>query len=406
MKAVGMIVEYNPFHNGHLYHLQKSKYITGADVTVAVMSGNFLQRGEPALLPKWQRAEMALRAGVDIIVELPYAFAVARADLFALGAVHILSELGVSDVCFGSESGDIGAFQGAVSRMQRDKERIDQWLKDELSSGVSYPKAAAAAFQAIAPELDLDVSQPNNSLGLHYVAAIKQLGIKALTPHTIQRKQAQYHEPSPNGSIASATAIRNTFFSEGIHSSALVETLPAPTLDIMKHYLDEFGRLHQWEDYFAFVQLCLLSQSPRQLHQLYEMEEGVEHRLQKYARASSFNAFLSAAKTKRYTWTRLQRVCTHMIHSIPKLDYKPLSQRPLQHLPEEVRLLGFTKKGQAFLQETKKSRSIHLVTQTKERRGSMLSYDERSAAIHALAHPPALRARVWDDEKKRFPIQI
>jgi predicted nucleotidyltransferase len=175
MKAVGVIVEYNPFHNGHAYHLQAAKETAHADLAVAVMSGNFLQRGEPALVSKWYRTKMALLSGVDIVLELPYQFATQKAETFANGAVSVLDAIGCHSLCFGSESGDISTFQQTVDYMDLHKDCLDEKIKMNIKTGVSFPKALSLSFQSMSStENLLSLDKPNNILGFHYVKALKR----------------------------------------------------------------------------------------------------------------------------------------------------------------------------------------------------------------------------------------
>ncbi|EUJ44276.1 hypothetical protein PRIP_10282 [Listeria riparia FSL S10-1204] len=176
MKATGLIVEYNPFHNGHLLHLNEAKKQTGAEVIIAVMSGSFLQRGEPALLPKWERTKMAVDAGIDLVVELPFYFATQQAAIFANGAVEILAALGVSSIFFGSENGDVKSFSNAAGIISGQsnafKVAIRRYLDDKRHS---YATAWNLAIHELAPDLELDLTQPNNILGFHYaLAALSQ----------------------------------------------------------------------------------------------------------------------------------------------------------------------------------------------------------------------------------------
>src|SRR5690625_4124814 len=208
MKACGLIVEYNPLHNGHLYHIEKAKSISQADCMIAVMSGSFLQRGEPAIIDKFHRAKAALASGVDIIVELPYPYAVQSSHLFAKGSVHSLAELGVSSICFGSESGDISNFTTSYHLWKENDAIYTDRLKRYLSAGHSFPLASMKALEFIGLTTgQMDLSQPNNILGFSYVKAIldDHLPIK---PLTIKRTNNAYHEQEISSPIASATSIR------------------------------------------------------------------------------------------------------------------------------------------------------------------------------------------------------
>ena len=206
MKACGLIVEYNPFHYGHEFHLTESREKTQADVMVAVMSGSFLQRGEPAIVDKLKRTEAALAAGVDLIVELPYIYSVQSAHYFAKGAMLTLDALHVDTVSFGSESGDIAAFYQANEAIESNQKAFDNYMKSYLDRGLAYPEAHAAA----ARELDLShtiMTQPNNILGLSYVQ-IQTLYNLPIQMETIKRTGSAYHDQAISGKIASATSIR------------------------------------------------------------------------------------------------------------------------------------------------------------------------------------------------------
>src|SRR4051812_18291343 len=172
MKAVGIIVEYNPFHHGHAYHIKKAKETTGADLVIAAMSGNFLQRGEPALVSKWTRTEMALNGGVDLVFELPYSFAVQKADTFAKGAVSMLIAAGCDSICFGSESGNIEDFYHTYHFLKKHQLQYNHAIRQYMDQGNSYPKALSLAFQSLeSTENIIDLSMPNNILGFQYVKA-------------------------------------------------------------------------------------------------------------------------------------------------------------------------------------------------------------------------------------------
>ena len=230
MKSVGLIVEYNPFHNGHAYHLQASKVAAQADVVIAVMSGNFLQRGEPALVSKWQRTKMALLNGVDIVFELPYRFATQKAETFAFGAVSILDAVHCESLCFGSESGDLSDFLQTIDYLKEQQNPYNENIKSYLDTGVSYPKALSLAFQQL-PAADnyLDLAKPNNILGLEYIKAIQQQKC-AVRPLTIARKNADYHdEHFASATIASATSIRKAIFTNDNSQTNIDQYVPEQT---------------------------------------------------------------------------------------------------------------------------------------------------------------------------------
>ena len=179
MKVVGVIVEYNPFHHGHAYHIKKAKEMTDADVVIAAMSGDFLQRGEPALVSKWTRTEMALLGGIDLVFELPYAFAVQKADTFANGAVSLLGAAGCDTICFGSESGTIDDFYQTYHFLNKNQALYNEGIQKYIELGNSYPKSLSLAFQELSPSDNLlDLTKPNNILGFQYVRAAEEQHIK------------------------------------------------------------------------------------------------------------------------------------------------------------------------------------------------------------------------------------
>jgi len=189
MNSVGIVAEYNPFHNGHQFQVQSAKKLSQSDIAIAVMSGNFLQRGEPAIVNKWARTKMALQAGVDIVIELPYAYAVQNAEIFAYGAVLLLNSIGCRNICFGSESGDIHQFDETVQFINQNKAKYEENIRKYIKKGISYPSALSAAFKELEPgSTTIDLTQPNNILGFHYMAAGKKINSR-ISFHTVQRKK-------------------------------------------------------------------------------------------------------------------------------------------------------------------------------------------------------------------------
>ncbi len=398
MKAVGVIVEYNPFHNGHRYHLQETREKTGADCLVAVMSGNFLQRGEPAIVSKWARAKMALAAGVDLVIELPYAFAVQAAERFADGAVRLLDALGCEELCFGSESGDIAAFLAAAKTLFAQKEEFDALVRAELQRGQSFPKANAKAWDQLR-SVPLDLAQPNNVLGLAYVKAIWRHKL-SIMPRTIPRLTAGYHDESfSHPSIASATSVRKTLRQTG-QLASIAPYVPPTTLEQLRQYRQTYGRWHDWEAYFPLLKYRLLTATKEELRRTAGIEEGVEHRLkEKITVAETFASFIAAVKTKRYTWTRLQRMCAHVLTNFTKEEQTKTSD------PTYIRLLGMSETGRRYLQRVKKELALPLITKAAKLNGDPLyEQEKRAAAVYAAALPEPLYSAALKEEYATTPI--
>ncbi|WHY87974.1 nucleotidyltransferase [Neobacillus novalis] len=403
MRAVGLIVEYNPFHNGHAHHLKASKEAAKADVVIAVMSGNFLQRGEPALVSKWYRTRMALLNGVDIVIELPYRFAVQKAETFANGAVSILDAVGCESLCFGSESGDLSAFYQTIDFLEGQQTRFDDHIKRFIDTGVSYPKAVSLSFRQLPDsERYLDLAKPNNILGFQYIKAINQQksSIKALT---VPRKNADYHDENfASETIASATSIRKAIFSNEDGKSEIDQYVPEPTNQLLQQYLHENQAFHQWENYWSFLQFRLIHSSPEELREIYEVEEGLEHRLLSAALVSNnFQEFMKKIKTKRYTWTRLQRLCVHILTNTKKAEMDGNSEKA-----SYLRLLGMTTIGKAYLNKRKKEFSLPLVSKLSSFKEKEILLDVKAARVYSLVIPNQLKNEMIKQEYKQPPILV
>ncbi|HDV8361928.1 nucleotidyltransferase [Bacillus cereus] len=399
-----MVVEYNPFHNGHLYHVQQTKKLTQSDIIIAVMSGPFLQRGEPALISKWYRTKMALANGVDLVVELPYVFATQKAETFANGAISILNALRVSEICFGSEDGQIENFYNTISIQKNEEETFNCLVKQFMDAGNSYAKATSDAFSHIlTSEKNIDMSQPNNILGFQYMKAILSQN-SSIQAQTIKRFASHYHDETFNDQhIASATSIRKQLFSEEGSFTTIEPFLPQATTSLLANYKQNYGILHNWEQYFSFFKYRLMTMSPGDLRHIYEIEEGLEHRiLSKIQNSSSFYSFMEALKTKRYTWTRLQRACTHILTNTTKEDIR--SANIEQHAPY-IRLLGMSQKGQTYLSKNKKKIELPILTHTKTFDHAALDIEKKANSVYfSIMHEP-LRTQLLKQDITHHPVR-
>lgn len=340
-RAAGVIVEFNPLHDGHIIHLRETRRITGCEYIIAVMSGNFVQRGEPAICDKWRRTKMALLAGVDIVIELPLPYVICGADYFARGAVGLLAATGIVDyLCFGSESGDIGTIRECGKILAEEPPHYKKALRAALDEGNNYAvargKALEAALTFAQPERRLDaglVTLPNNGLGMEYCKALELLG-NPMTALTTHRK--------PNG--PSATAIRNHLLTD--FKTTIPPHLPTFTVDILREAIDkgETVRINDFSDIFRH--LIIKNDAP-------ELGEGLHHRFRKHApRYPRLTDLLAAVKTKRYTFTRLQRTAMQVI-----LDVAP----PVND-PPYIRILGFRKESAHLLGEITRCARLPVLT--------------------------------------------
>jgi predicted nucleotidyltransferase len=401
MKSVGVIVEYNPFHNGHAYHLQAAKETAHADLAVAVMSGNFLQRGEPALVSKWYRTKMALLSGVDIVLELPYQFATQKAETFANGAVSILDAIGCHSLCFGSESGDISTFQQTVDYMELHKDCLDEKIKMNIKTGVSFPKALSLSFQSLSStENLLSLDKPNNILGFHYVKALK-LQKSSIIPLTIKRKNADYHdEHFATETIASATSIRKALFTS--NNSSIEQYVPNTTGTLLKEYLNEYGNFHEWENYWSFLRFRLLHSNPEELREIYEVAEGIESRLIAAAlESSTFKEFMEKVKTKRYTWTRIQRICVHILTNTKKTEMSGTLEKA-----SYLRLLGMTKRGKEYLNKNKSQFNLPLISKLSAYKENDILLDIKASRVYSCGLGKQYGNILLQQEFKQPPIYV
>ncbi|MFX3618370.1 MAG: nucleotidyltransferase [Sporolactobacillus sp.] len=405
MRIAGIIAEYNPFHNGHLFLLNKIRSELKPDLVIAVISGDFTQRGEPAILSKWERTQIALHAGVDLVIELPYLFAVGRADIFANGAVSTLDQLGITHLAFGSEEGAIQPFLNSIQEIKRHQAIYQETFHQSLSLGISYPNAHAAAYQAvnrISAQPLIDLTKPNNSLGYHYIQAIQKRGSR-IEPITFKRKQAGHGDSSFKSSaeIASATSLR-TYCLSGKPLEAIRNKMPDFAYSIIKEQKNS-GRLVDWETFFPFLKYRLLSSSASDIRQIYEAEEGIENRLYKFIHLSEdFESFIGQIKSKRYTWVRLQRLAVHILTQTRKTEAK------IQASAGEaayLRLLGMNLKGQAYLSQQRKQLQIPLIAKIRRFRPEVLEMDVRAAQIYDYLASQHAGDRLLVSETAHAPIR-
>jgi predicted nucleotidyltransferase len=383
LKASGIIVEYNPFHNGHLYHAQQAKKVTGSDIVIAVMSGNFLQRGEPALVDKWARANMALENGVDVVLELPYAFATSNAPSFARGAISLLDAAQCSSFCFGSEDGAVEPFERSLRLIQQAGQGYEQIVKEAVSRGLSYPKALNEAYimtanSSMSEGRLADLSKPNNILGFHYMEAATTSGseMKAVT---IPRVVAQYHDDVVEGNrIASATGIRKSFF-ESDTIEAVTGFIPDATRDILHCWQTKNQSFGNWPSFYPQLRFTILREGPERLAMIADVTEGIENLFYRAAANNgTFEDFMKEVKSKRYTWTRIQRMLTHIFTGFT------YDLRSKMATPSYLRLLGMTSAGRLYLNEHKKRLKLPLVSKAAAFSNPSLDFDIHASDMYAL----------------------
>ena len=384
MKAAGVVVEYNPLHNGHVHHLKETRRITDADVVIAVMSGNFLQRGEPAFIDKWTRTELALTSGADIVLELPYRFASAQASEFAEGAIGILAAARCSMYCFGSEDGRIEPFLNTLRLLEDEETGYEAEVRRLVKTGISYPSALSQAYRSVA-EASADtgplanLTKPNNILGFHYMKAARSIAPE-MTAFTIGRTGTGYHDlvADPVSGIMSATAIREAVRTEGI-TDGVLRAVPARTASAMDLFREEHSGFGGWDRFWPILRPLIIRDGAGRLRDTAEMTEGLEHRIARAAHeASTFTEFMEAVKTKRYTWTRIQRILIHVLCGMDRNDFSRLRH------PRYLRLLGMTAAGRTYLNLYKDDFGLPLVSRAASSDDPMLAADIRASDMYAV----------------------
>lgn len=367
MKICGIVAEYNPFHNGHKYHIEKTKELYGATHIVAVMSGNFTQRGDIAVMDKFRRAETALKNGVDLVIELPVPFALGSAEQFATGSVSLLNSLGCVDmISFGSECGDLSLLEetaGAVLFAQQN-ENFFRYMK----SGDPYPVALQKTIEQYYEEEIIDaLAEPNNTLAVEYLKALGECG-SSIKPATIKRFGAGHDSSSTTENNASASMIRKLILS-GQEVSSYVPELPET----------DFADIRRLE---TAILAKLRTMTPSEIEKAPNVLMGLENRIYKAARVSGNLAELfMLIKTKRYTMARIRRIVMSVFLGIKKSD--------LKSPPSYVRILGMNERGREILSAASCSlpmdTSLKALSGSGEKQKRLASLEERAGNLYGLA---------------------
>lgn len=380
MTTIGIIAEYNPFHNGHLYQLKKVREMEPDSTIVAVITTTFTQRGTPSILNKYDKTRICLEYGIDLVVELPFPFATQGADIFAKGAIQILTELKVDKLYFGSESNDISNLIHLAKITFSDdyQKRVSSYLKD----GINYPTALNLAF-----ENENMVTTPNDLLGLSYVKEILRQNSK-IVPKTIKRTNS-YHEKKILSEITSATSIREAI-NLGLDFS---KTVPPFCYQILKNVN------YNEEAYFSLLRYKIISCPNLSIYQT--VDEGIENKVKKEIKdASSLEDLVQRLKTKRYTYNRIKRMLCHILCSFTKEEAKMFSDISY------IRILGFNTKGRIYLNKIKRDVSVPMITTLSKGKDDMLNLEKRVASIYSSIYSVDQWRKLEQKEYQDFPIFI
>lgn len=342
MSVIGIVCEFNPFHNGHKYLIDSVK--TENDIVVAVMSGNFVQRGEPAIFPKETRVKAALLSGIDIVLELPFVYATASAEYFAFNAVKILSDFGCDKIVFGTENSSVKSLYKAVDVLMQDD--FNNEVKKHYNAGVSFPIARQMAFDKF--NINCDISTPNNILAVEYIKAISRLNAK-IEPITVNRKGAGYNDTNAIEEFASATHIRQLIY----NNESFEKYIPDYLLDLYNEDIKN-GRYVSTDKFDLAAFSILRSKLGDDLTDVANMSEGLDNRIKSAIKNNTqLSKLYDEIKTKRYTHTRIKRAVLSTILDVKSTD--------LEIAPPYCRVLGFNTKVSSKMGELAKNSKLPFV---------------------------------------------
>lgn len=345
-KILAIVAEYNPFHNGHLYQLQKSKKLINPDYSICIMSGNFVQRGDTSIIDKWSKAEAAIKCGIDLVIELPVLYSISSAENFAEGALKILSSFGNNvTISFGSECGDLDTLNNIANVLYDEPKEFTTILTHELSKGLSYPKARENALLLYLNDVRKYanvLSDPNNILGIEYLKAIKRLKSQ-ITPLTIKRIDAGYNSLKIKDRLASATAIRNLIK----NNKDVKKLIPTPAYNILLENIKHGKIVNGVSVFEKEIIYTLRKMSVQEIANLQDVSEGLENLIKQAANScNNLEDLINSIKSKRYTRSRIQRILLYSILNITKKDIQNSYK-----IKPYIRVLGASQKGKTLLSQ-------------------------------------------------------
>lgn len=363
MKVVGLIAEYNPFHNGHLYHLEKSKEITGSKYSIAIISGSFVQRGEPSFIDKWTKAKMAIENGIDLVIELPIIYTVQSAELFALGGINLLESLGIVNyISFGSEIGILEPLNLLAKLFVEEPNEYKVLLKQYLEKGLSFPMARSKSSVEFLQNRGFSkynfkdiLKSPNNILAIEYLKILYKLN-SDIIPITFSRQGTGYKDEHITNTIASATAIRKKGFENEFN--VMKSALPPTSFNILKEYIDKYNSFNKLDNYSKILVYLLRTVNKEKLLQLMDVETGLENRLINFGlKYNDINLIINSTATKRYPKTRIQRILINLLLNIDKKTFNRLNNPYSRY----IRVLGMNQNGMLLLREIKRNSNIPVI---------------------------------------------
>ena len=374
MKVIGLIAEYNPFHNGHLYQINKIKELYPDSIVIAVVSSSFTQRGDISILDKWEKATICLNSNIDIVIELPFVFATQSSDIFAKGAVQLLEKLNIDTLVFGTETDNIDWLK-EVAELQLNNKNYDIKVKHYLDNGLNYPTATNKAVYELT---GYKVDSPNDLLALSYIKQIKKDN-KNIDIVNIKRT-ISYHTTETKENITSATNIRNKL----INNESIDSLVPYTNINLYKISMNNL---------YSYLKYKIIAEE-NNLNIYQTVDEGIEGRIVKYINESNtYDELIQNIKTKRYTYNKISRMLLHILTNFTKEEASKLEI-------DYIRLLGFTSVGKEYLNKVKKQINIPIITGYKKNISKILDIELRITKIYSLVTSKEL----VKEEYKNKPI--
>ena len=401
-KRIGIIAEYNPFHNGHLYQIQKAKELTGADTVIAVMSGNFTQRGETSLVNKFEKAKIALQNKVDMVIELPTIYSISSAENFALGGIKILNEIGNIDyLVFGIEEDNLQELQAIADVLINENDEFKRTIKEELDKGNSYPKAREIALKKVLSSENVKniMQKPNNILAIEYLKALKITNSR-IKPFAIKRKNSMHHDKNINENYASGTYIRKLFIENNFDEISKV--VPQYTYERLSELKSQGTYVTSINDFSDIVIYKIRMMTKEEISKIADVNEGLENSIKIASRTcKTIDEIIDKVSTKRYTKTRISRILTYILLDITKSDMEQSKNND-----PYIRVLGINKKCEEILSTINDSKLITSLKKFEENNGEneLLNIDKKATEIYTIKYPKSVDANL--DYTSKFIIKI
>ena len=401
-KRIGIIAEYNPFHNGHLYQIQKAKESTGADTVIAVMSGNFTQRGDTSLINKFEKAKIALQNEVDMVIELPTIYSISSAENFALGGIKILNEIGNIDyLVFGIEEENLEKLQAIADVLVNENDEFKRNIKEELDKGNSYPKAREIVLKKVLSSENVEniMQKPNNILAIEYLKALKTTNSK-IKPFAIKRKNTMHNDENINENYASGTYIRKLFIENNFNE--IKKVVPKYTYERLLELKNQGTYVSSINDFSDIVIYKIRTMTKEEISKIADVNEGLENSIKLASTTcKTIDEIIEKVSTKRYTKTRISRILTYILLDITKSEMEQ-SKNANQY----IRVLGINKKCEGILKTINNDKLITSLKKFEENNGEnqLLNIDKKATEIYTIKYQKSVQANL--DYTSKFIIKI